>query len=44
MTEQEQQAWELKHQLIVESINENHDFDLDAINKKVQEIMAKERK
>lgn len=32
----EAKAWELKHQLIVESIRGTHDFDLDKINEEVR--------
>ncbi len=36
MTDSEK--WKLKHQMIVQSIKEKGDFDLDEINRKIEEM------
>ena len=38
------EAWKLKHQLIAQSIIKNHDFDLEQINRTVQQHFEKESK
>lgn len=42
MNKREKRAWDLKHQLIVSSIDKYNDFDLDEINAKVKEMMKDE--
>jgi hypothetical protein len=44
MTEEEFEAFKLRHSLICESIIKSHDFDLNVINKKVDEILRSKKR